>query len=420
MNRKTVAVLALLLAVAGAFAAPTKVVLWSSLTGAKAKTFDAQVAKYNAGQQDVLVQVVHQGNYSALRQKVVAAVTAKNLPAMLVVDYLDVAFYAQQGLLADLDGILPKVVVDDYYPSLLADLRFEGSLYAVPYNRSTQGMYVNMDLLRKAGINAAPKTWTEFRSQAEQFAKVMGKGFYYGYAFFHQFLWDGIAYTWGAQVSTPDGKVMLNAPEVVDMMGYFRKMYTDELLAMQPVLVGGFEEQNGAFIQGKVASVFQTTSFTPTAVGLLKFDWEFVPLPAGKGGNAITLGGGNFAITSSATKAEAEAAGKFLQYITSPHIAAEFYMETGNLPVRKSVLGLPQIAEFHKKNPNYARMMDQMAYGKAAPSTTKNIRDVFNRMNDVISRVILKGDDAKKTLDAATKEFQAEIDELKATGAFLR
>jgi sn-glycerol 3-phosphate transport system substrate-binding protein len=204
------------------------------------------------------------------------------------------------------------------------------------------------------------------------------------------------------------------------MMQYFRTMYTDELLAMQPVLVGGFEEQNGAFIQGKVASVFQTTSFTPTAVGLLKFDWAFVPLPAGKGGNAITLGGGNFAITSSATKAEAEAAGKFLQYITSPHIAAEFYMETGNLPVRKSVLGLPQIAEFHKKNPNYARMMDQMAYGKAAPSTTKNIRDVFNRMNDVISRIILKGDDAKKTLDAATKEFQAEIDELKATGAFLR
>jgi sn-glycerol 3-phosphate transport system substrate-binding protein len=277
-----------------------------------------------------------------------------------------------------------------------------------------------MDLLRKAGINAAPKTWTEFRAQAEQFAKAMGKGYYYGYAFFHQFLWDGIAYTWGAQVATPEGKVLLNAPESVDMMQYFRTMYTDELLAMQPVLVGGFEEQNGAFIQGKVASVFQTTSFTPTAVGLLKFDWAFVPLPAGKGGNAITLGGGNFAITSSATKAEAEAAGKFLQYITSPHIAAEFYMETGNLPVRKSVLGLPQIAEFHKKNPNYARMMDQMAYGKAAPSTTKNIRDVFNRMNDVISRIILKGDDAKKTLDAATKEFQAEIDELKATGAFLR
>jgi ABC-type glycerol-3-phosphate transport system substrate-binding protein len=420
MKKRLVAVLVLLLAVVGAFAAPAKVVLWSSLTGAKAKTFDAQVAKYNSGQQDVLVQVVHQGNYSALRQKVVAAVSAKNLPAMLVVDYLDVAFYAQQGLLADLDGLLPKVVVDDYYSSLLADLRFEGNLYAVPYNRSTQGMYVNMDLLRKAGINAAPKTWTEFRAQAEQFAKAMGKGYYYGYAFFHQFLWDGIAYTWGAQVATPEGKVLLNAPESVDMMQYFRTMYTDELLAMQPVLVGGFEEQNGAFIQGKVASVFQTTSFTPTAVGLLKFDWAFVPLPAGKGGNAITLGGGNFAITSSATKAEAEAAGKFLQYITSPHIAAEFYMETGNLPVRKSVLGLPQIAEFHKKNPNYARMMDQMAFGKAAPSTTKNIRDVFNRMNDVISRIILKGDDAKKILDAATKEFQAEIDELKATGAFLR
>lgn len=418
MKRKLFAALMIMITVA-AFAAPQKVVLWSSLTGSKAKVFDAQVVKFNAGQQEVLMEVVHQGNYSALREKVIAAVSAKNLPAMLVVDYLDVAFYAQQGLLADLDGVLPKDVTADYYPSLLADLKYDGSLYAVPYNRSTQGMYMNMDLLKKAGIQAAPKTWTEFRSQAEAFQKAMGEGYYYGYAFFHQFLWDGIAYTWGAQVASPDGKVMMNAPEVVDMMTYFRKMYTDKLLAMQPVLIGGFEEQNGAFISGKVASVFQTTSFTPTAVNLLKFDWAFVPVPAGKGGNAITLGGGNFAVTSKASPAEAAAAGKFLQYITGPQVAAEFYMATGNLPVRRSVLARPEIVEFHKKNPNYARMMDQMAYGRAAPSTTKNIRDVFNRMNDVISRVILKGDDAKKTLDAANKEFQAEIDELKATKSFL-
>ena len=420
MKRTLFAALAILLAVSAAVAAPTKVVLWSSLTGAKAKAFDAQVATFNTSQQDVLMEVVHQGNYSALREKVVAAVSAKNLPEMLVVDYLDVAFYAQQGLLADLDGILPKEVIADYYPGLLADLKFEGSLYAVPYNRSTQGMYMNMDLLRKAGIKDPPKTWVEFRSQAEQFAKAMGKGYYYGYAFFHQFLWDGIAYTWGAQVATPDGKVMLNAPEVVDMMTYFRKMYTDELLAMQPVLIGGFEEQNGAFISGKVASVFQTTSFTPTAVNLLKFDWAFVPLPAGKGGNAITVGGGNFAVTSSATPAEAVAAGKFLQYITGAKVAADFYMATGNLPVRRSVLARPEIADFHKKNPNYERMIEQMAFGRAAPSTTKNVRDVFNRMNDYITRIILKGDDVKKTLDEANKNFQDEINELKAANSFLR
>jgi len=419
MKRKLIIAFALLQTASVVFAAPVKIMLWSSLTGGKAKTFDAQVAKFNANQQDVQLQVVHQGNYSALREKVVAAVSAKNLPQLLVVDYLDVAFYAQQGLLANLDTILPKDVVSDYFPSLLADLKYDGHLYAVPYNRSTQGMYMNMDLLRKAGIKEAPKTWTEFRAQAEQLAKAMGKGYYYGYAFFHQFLFDGIAYTWGAQVATPDGKVMLNAPEIVDMMTYFRKMYTDGLLAMQPVLIGGFEEQNGAFIQGNVASVFQTTSFTPTAVDLLKFDWQFVPLPAGKGGNAITIGGGNIAITSSASPAEVAAAAQFLQYITSSDIASEFYMQTGNLPVRKSVLSRSDIIEFHKKNPNYARMVDQLAFGRAAPSTTKNIRDVFNRMNDVISKIILKGDDPKKTLDAVNQEWQAEIDDLKATKSFL-
>jgi multiple sugar transport system substrate-binding protein len=424
MKIRVLAIVAALALLAGAvmpvFAAgPVKVVLWSSLTGSKAKTFDAQAARFNSGQQQVVLEVVHQGNYSALRQKVVAAVSAGNLPAMLVVDYLDVPFYAQQGLLAELDGLLPKEVVSDYYPALLNDLRFEGKLYAIPYNRSTQGNYLNMDLLRSAGIQNPPKTWDEFRAQAEQLRKAKGPRYWYGYAFFHQFLWDGIAYTWGARVATPDGQVMLNAPEVVDMMKYFRKLLTDDLVLVQPVLIGGFEEQNGAFIDGKVGSVFQTTSFTPTANTLLKFAWEFAPLPAGKGGQAITIGGGNFAITSRAPRAEAEAAGKFLEYITGPDIAAEFYMQTGNLPVRMSVLKRPEIIDFHKKNPNYARMLDQLPAGRAAPSTTKNIRDVFNRMNDVITRIILKGDDAKTVLDAANKEFQAEINALKANKEFL-
>ena len=398
---------------------PVTIEVWSSLSGSKAKLFDAQVATYNAKQNSVIVNVIHQGGYSILRQKVAAAANSGNMPVVLIVDYLDVAWYAQLNLLKAMDEVLAMDLIQDYYPSMLADLMYEGKLYGIPYNRSTQGFFVNNDVLRKAGLGAPATTWDEFRAASEKI-KSMGKDYYYGYAFFHQFLFDAIAYTWGADISTPDGNVRLNSPELVQMFTYFQKMYTDGLLLMQPVLVGGFEEQNGAFLDGKVATVFQTTSFFPTAQSLLKnYDWSFEFIPAGNGGHAVTIGGGNFSITSKATPRETKAAGEFLTYMSSPEIVAEFFMGTGNLPTREAAMKLPAVQEYLRDNPSAAKMIAQLAYGKPAPSITKNIRDIFNRVNDMISRIILKGENPKTVLDEYTRVFQNEFNEAKANGEFI-
>lgn len=398
---------------------PVRIELWSSLSGSKAKVFDSQVAAFNAVQNEVLVDVIHQGGYSVLRQKVAAAANAKNMPTLLIVDYLDVAWYAQLGLVQSVEDVLPASVISDYYESMLEDLRYEGKLYGIPYNRSTQGFFVNNDVLKKAGIQETASTWDEFLADAKQM-KALGSDYYYGYAFFHQFLFDAIAYSWGADVSTADGKVNLNSDELIQMFTYFQNAYEQGLLLMPPVLVGGFEEQNGAFLDGKVATVFQTTSFFPTAQSLLKnFNWSFEFLPAGTGGNAITIGGGNFAVTSGASVTQAEAAGKFLTFMSSPEIVAEFFIGTGNLPTRKSAMMLPVVKDYLAANPKAAKMVEQLAFGKPAPSITKNIRDVFMRTNDLISRIILNGENPKAVLDEYTVLYQNEIDEAKANGEFI-
>ena len=141
---------------------PVAIELWSSLSGTKANVFDEQVARFNQSQTDVQVNVIHQGGYSILRQKVAAAANAGNMPDMIICDYLDVAYYAQLGLLKSLDDLLPQELINDYYDSMLSDLTYEGKLYAIPYNRSTQGFYVNNDVLKAAGIDRVASTWDEF------------------------------------------------------------------------------------------------------------------------------------------------------------------------------------------------------------------------------------------------------------------
>ena len=203
------------------------------------------------------------------------------------------------------------------------------------------------------------------------------------------------------------------------MFKYFQDLFNEGLLLMQPVLVGGFEEQNGAFLDGKVASVFQTTSFIPTAESLLDYDWSFEFIPAGKGGHAVAIGGGNFAICSGLSEQEKGAAVKFLEYMSSPEIVSEFFMGTGNLPTRKSVMEDAEVQAFLGSNPAYKTMVDQLQYGKAAPSTTKNIRDVFNRVNDMIARITLNNEDPKTVLDEYDALFQSEFDEAKSFGEFI-
>ena len=64
-------------------------------------------------------------------------------------------------------------------------------------------------------------------------------------------------------------------------------------------------------------------------------------------------------------------------------------------------------------------MLDQLEYGRPAPSITKNIRDVFNRVNDMVSRIIINGESPEAVLSEYDSEFQSEIDELKDFGEFI-
>ncbi len=137
---------------------PVEIELWSLLKEAKAEVLDDQTARFNESQNDVVVTVIHQGGYNPLNEKITAAASAGNLPAIIMTDYLNVAFYAQQGILSPLNDLIPQEVLKDYFPGLLTDLTVDGELYGIPYSRSTQGLYVNKDLLAKAGIDAPPTT----------------------------------------------------------------------------------------------------------------------------------------------------------------------------------------------------------------------------------------------------------------------
>lgn len=405
--------------VSAALAEPIQIEIWSPLTGAKAATFDALVAAYNESQSGVVVTCVHQGGYDVVRQKMAGAKNAGNMPEMVLADYIDVPLYVQRDLLMPMSSVLSQEVLDDFFPGMMVDLTVDGTVYAVPYNRTTQGFIVNNDLLKEAGIDRVAATWDEFYEDAVKFKQAMGDGYYYSYAYFNQYIFEAVAYSFGCTIATPDGTSMLTEDKMVELFRFFRKMYEEDLIVMVPTTSGGFSDQHSTFLEGKVATVFQSSSFIPSAQTLLECDWSFEYVPAGEGGNAVTIGGTNLAVTTAATEEEQAACKDFIEYVASPENCAKVFIETANLPVRQSVLELDSVKEFMAANPFTANLLSQMQYARNASCVTKNIGSVFTSVSDMIVRLIYNGEDIEGTLAEYNDLFQEEFDEDKLDGTFI-
>lgn len=398
---------------------PVQIEIWSPLTGAKAATFDALVASFNESQSDVVVTCIHQGGYDIVRQKLAAAYNDKNMPQMVLADYIDVPLYVQRNLLLPMSDVFSAEDLADFFPGMMVDLTVDGVVYAIPYNRTTQGFIVNNDLLKEAGFDHVAATWEDFYNDAKAFKEKMGADYYYSYAYFNQYIFEAIAYSFGCQIATSDGTAMLTEDKMVDMFRFFRKMYEEDLICMVPTTSGSFSDQHSTFLEGKVATVFQSSSFVPSAQTLLDCDWSFEYVPAGEGGNAVTIGGTNLAVTSAATEKEQAACKTFIEFVSSPENCAKVFIETGNLPVRQSVLELDSVKEFMAANPWTDNLLSQMAYAKNASAVTKNIGSVFSSVSDMIVRLIYNGDDIPGTLEEYNEMFQDEFNEKKLNDAFI-
>ena len=133
----------------------------------------------------------------------------------------------------------------------------------------------------------------------------------------------------------------------------------------------------------------------------------------------MTIGGTNLAVTTAATEQEQEAAKKFIEYVTNPENCAKVFVETSNLPVRKSVLEMDTVKDFMAANPYTTKLLSQMDYARNASGVTKNVGNVFSAVSDMVVRLIYNGDDIESTLEEYNEQFQDEFDEKKANDSYI-
>ncbi len=246
--------------------------------------------------------------------------------------------YVAGDKLEPLDGWLPKDFLAKFPQSLLDAAKVNGTLYALPSVTSARNLYVNMDLLKKAGLNAAPKTWNELATAAKAVTeKTDASG--YGIQgkevemekYFYYILWN-----MGGSVlnKTINGdQCTLDNPAGIKAAAFYndliRKGYTQK-----NVVAYNREDLQELFKQGKLAMMI-THGLLAKQIGeegqKIHFVQTDVPgMASDKKG--VTLGVIDAVHLSKNSKAK-KAAVAFMMFAMKPEYQADWIAKAGLLPV---------------------------------------------------------------------------------------
>jgi sn-glycerol 3-phosphate transport system substrate-binding protein len=417
MKRTAWMVLAVLLLAAPAWAGTTlKFYYPVHLTGPLVKEVEAIVAEFHKAHPEIAVEPVWGGNYPQNMQKTVAAIQAGSPP--------DIAVHLAVDLvtLRDMDAVIPlddyvqrdggsEKVLGDFISAFVSDLRADGKIWALPFQRSTPILYINKELFRKAGLdpNKPPTTWDELLATAQK-ATVRNP--------------QGQATTWGLTIpddiwlvmcfiyqnagrtSSPDfKKVYLGEPEAIGAVQFWADMANKHKVMPRHRT---FPQSVQDFAAGNTAMLIHSTGNLRFVNDSAKFEWGTAFLPKNKK-QAVAIGGAGFYIFKKAPKEKQDAAWQFAKFATSPEMQARWNIGSGYIATRKSAFDLPVMKEYTAKLPQAVVARDQLPYALPEMSTHDNwkMRDVFvTTFQEIL--------DEKYTPEAGMKKAQAEIDKILA------
>jgi len=373
---------ALMLAISANAFAVTEIPFWHSMDGELGKEVNSLADRFNQTHPDVKIVPVYKGKYDQNLAAGIAAYRTGNAPAILQVYEVGTAtmmaskaikpvyqVFADAGLKEDVSQFVPTV--SGYYSDS------QGRLLSQPFNSSTPVLYYNKDAFKKAGLNPdqPPKTWQELEQDT---AKLKEAGMKCGYASGWQgwiqienfSAWHGLPVaTKNNGFDGTDAVLEFNKPEQIKHIQFLEDMNKKG----EFTYYGRQDESTAKFYNGdcamttassgSLADIRQYAKFN-YGVGMMPYDADVKGAPQ----NAI-IGGASLWVMKGKDDETYKGVAEFLQFLTTPAIAAEWHQKTGYLPVTTAAYELTKQQGFYDKNPGSDVATRQMMNKPPLPFT---------------------------------------------------
>jgi sn-glycerol 3-phosphate transport system substrate-binding protein len=393
----------------------------TAVGGPITKVMDGYAAKFMAANPDIKVNAVYAGGYADIYKAVdtqikgggkgpdVAIFLTTDLYSLIDNDYITPV---DDYIKADKDG---EAYLKDFFPAFMLNSQAYSKTWAAPFQRSTPVLYYNKDMFKEAGLNPdkGPQSFDELVAFGKKLTKADGSrwGLEIPSDGFPYWLFQGFAIANGQNlVGDAPNKVFFNTPSTVDALTYFRDLSLKEKIMPTGVIVWGNAPTD--FTAGKAAMIYHTTGSLTNILRNAKFEVGVSFLPAGKKGFGAPTGGGNLYILKSAPKENQDASWKWIKFLTSPEIQADWTINTGYIAARQSAWEQTPLKELVAKNPQYAVARDQLKFADKELATHRG-SDVQKIFGTAVQKVITGELDPKAALDAAQKSAEDLLKDFK-------
>lgn len=380
--------------------------------GDAAKLIDQMTADFNAENPDVQVQAVYTGNYDDTVTAIQTAIQGGNAPDLFVSLATQRFTMADTKMAMPLDDLIAadpegQAFVDDFIDGFMLDSYVDGSIYSIPFRRSTMVMFYNKDAFEEVGLDpeAPPTTWDEMVEYAQKLTNEnrygVGIALNSGSA---QWAFTGFSLqncTNGVGLMSADGKeVYFNTPENIEALQLWLDLQ-NKYMCMAPGIVQ-WTDLPTQFLAGEVAMIYHTTGNLTNIRNNATFDFGVCFLPAGRQYGAPT-GGGNFYITNGISEERQKAAWEFIKFCCSTERAAQWSIDTGYVATRESCYETQLLKDYYADFPQALVAYEQLPY--AQPElTTYSAAEMWRILNDNIQAAVTGEMTAAEALEAAQQQ----------------
>jgi multiple sugar transport system substrate-binding protein len=286
------------------------------------------------------------------REKMLTEIAGGNAPDTAFVDAGFVQELASRGALQSLDGYIAgseAVAAEDYVEGFRNTALLDGSMYGLPFDGETTGLFYRTDLFDAAGIEEPPATWEEFEQTAAALTDPSKKQ--YGVAMFSTeaaYYWYPWLWQAGGDLLSADGQdVEFDSAEGVAAAEFYvnlaRKYAPPDYLSS--------DSWNGrvTFASGKAAMYIAGNWFAGNTISEfpdIEGKWATAPLPKGDAGCATTLAGDSLIVLG--TTEQQDASWLWIEFLSRPENMTTWTIGEPTstlLPPRQSILDSDQLTE---------------------------------------------------------------------------
>jgi len=277
--------------------------------------------------------------------------------------------------------------------SMMALSTYGGKPYGLAFAASTPIVYINDDLVTKAGGDPAkfPTTWDGIFELSNKIAKTGPDtiGLFYSWAITGNWMWQALVFSHGGKMMTDDEKAVAFDKEPgkksIELLG--RMVRDGGMPDLTP------EASRAAFFAGKLGIWTESTSLLRVAdEGVAgKFKWRTVRFPV-PGPDPKLPTGGAAAMMFATDPAQQAAAWRYMKFITGPVGATIMVKGTGYMPPNSLPANDPNMLKaFYAEKPNHLTSLSQQPlmtawYAFPGENNLKIIQAIKDRLQTVVDK----------------------------------